>query len=98
MMTNDEIRALADARYSGAEYGYTGPADKLFALLLDVADVYVAELRDAMAAEYERAAGEGREPFLGLGTLAGMDAVKIAVTGLEENLEMRDEGRRAAGA
>ena len=63
--------------YSGK--GYDSISDCVFALLADVADVYVTRLET----------GEGADdpaPFLG-----GTTPMEAALTGLAENLDMRRE-------
>lgn len=90
-MTRDEITALANTHYADAEAGYDTEGERLFALLVDVGAAYVADIRARQLDEYERSLAQDRDAVLSLGTVAGMDAILIAVKGLEENLEIRDE-------
>lgn len=93
----EDVLALADTHYADDEAGYDTPGERLFAFLVDVADAYVLDIRTRMTEEYERAVNQERDQVVPLGTVAGMGAIQIAVKGLEENLEMRDE-ERAGGA
>ena len=71
------LTRLAVDNYSGK--GYESITDCLFALLADIADVYVARLEDGPGAD-------DPAPFLG-----GTTPVEAALTSLAENLEMRRE-------
>jgi hypothetical protein len=89
----EDVTALAQTHYGDDEAGYDTDGERMFALLVDVADAYVLNIRARMTDEYERADAQDREPVQSMGTAAGMGAVEIAVQGLLENLEMRDEER-----
>ena len=81
-MTTTEIPPDMLVKFAVGNYtagGYDSISDCLFALLVDVADLYVHQLEN----------GEGADdpaPFLG-----GTTPVEAALTGLAENLEMRRE-------
>lgn len=72
-LSREEVEALADARYDDA--GYETPEERLFGLLVDVADVYVKHL--------EEAAADHPAPFF-----AGTTPIECAMNGLHENLDM----------
>lgn len=90
-MTLEDVRALAAVHYDRDTY--ETDLERMFALLVDVGDAYVREMRAEMTAEYERAADQGRAPVTPLGATAGMGAVQMTVLGLTENLALLDEDR-----
>jgi hypothetical protein len=92
-LTPDQVTALAATHYGDPDI-YDSDGERLFALLVDVADAYVLDIRARQLAEYERATAQDRPPVSSLGTMAGLGAIEIAVRGLAENLEMRDEARQ----
>ena len=73
----DVLVKFAVDNYSGK--GYDSIGDCVFALLVDVADVYAARLENGPGAD-------DPAPFLG-----GATPVEAAITGLAENLAMRRE-------
>lgn len=75
-LSEDEVTTLAEERYSGDDEGYDDLNQKLFGLLVDVADAYVKSL--------EREASDDPAPFF-----AGTTPMQCAMLGLRENLDMR---------
>jgi len=73
----EAIVATAVANYSGKP-GYDGITDCLFALLVDVADVYLTRLEEGPGAD-------DPAPFL------GSTPMEALMSGLAENLSMRRE-------
>jgi hypothetical protein len=94
-MTPDQVAAIADTQYSGDEYSYDNLAERLFALLVDVAWAYELQLRRA----------DGRVALsddpttvpVSMAFLAGFTPRDVLVQGLRENLEMREEDPATPG-
>lgn len=72
-LTPDEIETLADSRYNDS---YDSRDERLFSMLVDVADTYRSEL--------ERIAADHPAPFPG-----GTTPLDVLIYGLRENLEIR---------
>jgi hypothetical protein len=80
-LTKAVIEDLASREY--IDRGFTA-TESLFALLVDVADVYLQHIEAQMPDD------QPGSPFI-----AGMMPIEVVSEGLHENLEMRqDEGRR----
>lgn len=78
-LTYDEIDALVASRYADGTAGDT-PEERLFVMLVDVADRYLHEL--------ERGAADDPAPYF-----AGATPMVALINGLAENLDMRREDR-----
>lgn len=72
-LDRDAVRGLADQHYL-YDQGYETDDEKLFGLLVDVADTYVAEL--------ERLGSDEPAPFM------GATPQEAAINGLRENLDL----------
>jgi hypothetical protein len=77
-LTKTDIENLADLHYEADTY--ETPDQRLFALLVDVADVYLQDVERRMPSD------TAESPFIG-----GVMPIQAVVWGLEENLEMRQE-------
>lgn len=65
--------------------------DKMFMLLLDVADCYMGMVeRDNHRDEVARLTGE--QVGASLGTAAGMSPMEIMLNGIQDHMEMRTDG------
>jgi hypothetical protein len=77
VLNYDEIDVLAE-RYSASD-GYDRPVDRVFGMLVDVADRYLTMLEEMPSDE--------AAPFFG-----GTTPLEATLRGLAENLEMKRDG------
>lgn len=83
-LTRAAINLLADEHYEAETY--ETPEQRLFAFLVDVADVYLQLIEERMPSD------QAESPLIG-----GTMPIQAVVWGLEENLEMRQESGNRLG-